>query len=409
MLSGTLQPSAVVVNNASTAYTLSGSGQLAGSTSLVKSGTGTLIVSNTNSYTGGTVVTGGTLRVANQSALGDASGTLTVNGGALDLSGNSVTTGGLSGTAGVITTTQPSTTANIVATTSGTNIYSGTIQDGAGTVGLTMNGNGTQILGGTNTFSGDTNVNSGTLKLTESSALSSSKEIKVTSGGTLDASALGVLAISSSQTLVDHGTFNGNLTLSGTLGGRGIITGAVIATSGATVAPGASTGILTLQNGFTLQSGAHLAIQIGGNIPGFGTDGTDGYDQLVVSGSTVKLGGDLQLSLTNPSFKPVLATNKNDLSNADRFVILLNNSGLPIDGQFSNETFTDANFPDYPNQAVNLDGQEFLLFYNTDASGAIGQGDSAALYGVVPEPGTWLLLLSGSGLLLGLRRFCSTR
>jgi len=44
-LSGSLQPGSVTVNNGSTAYTFGGSGQFGGSTSLLKSGTGTLTIS----------------------------------------------------------------------------------------------------------------------------------------------------------------------------------------------------------------------------------------------------------------------------------------------------------------------------------------------------------------------------
>ena len=406
-LSGTLQPGAITVDNSSTPYAFTGAGEIAGSSNLIKTGSGTLLIATSNTYTGGTVVTGGTLQIGNQNALGDAAGALTVNGGALDLSGYNASVGSLSGTTGVVSNTQSNAAVTLTTTTSGTSVYSGVIQDGAGTVSLTMNGTGTQVLGGTNAYTGVTGVNQGTLKVTGSSAIGSSKEIDIGSSGTLDASALVSLNIGVSQFLVDHGTLSGNLLVGGTLCGHGVITGSVDARSGSTVAPGASSGILTVQNGFTLGTGAHLAMQIGGRTAGFGTDGTDGYDQLIVSGPSITLAGDLQISLFNALFALQGVTTESDLAaSADRFVLILNNTGTAINGQFSNPTFTDPNFPNYANHAMTLDGREFLIFYNTDSEGDIGQGNSVTAYAVapVPEPSTWSMIVGSIGLLAASRR-----
>ncbi len=66
-LTGSLVPASVAVTNTN-AYTFSGTGNLAGATSLTKSGTGTLTLSNTsaNSYSGGTTINGGTRFVGNR-------------------------------------------------------------------------------------------------------------------------------------------------------------------------------------------------------------------------------------------------------------------------------------------------------------------------------------------------------
>ncbi|MBQ8516441.1 MAG: autotransporter-associated beta strand repeat-containing protein [Akkermansia sp.] len=77
-----------------TADTTSGSGghtitidsPLVGSGKLVKVGAGTLKLTATNTYSGGTTLNGGTLEVAAESALG--SGTLGITGGTLDVTGN---------------------------------------------------------------------------------------------------------------------------------------------------------------------------------------------------------------------------------------------------------------------------------------------------------------------------------
>jgi autotransporter-associated beta strand protein len=63
-------PQSVVFGNNAKSYNLTG-GPIAGSTSLVVSGGGQLTLSNTNSYTGGTIVSSGTLVVTNPAAIAD--------------------------------------------------------------------------------------------------------------------------------------------------------------------------------------------------------------------------------------------------------------------------------------------------------------------------------------------------
>lgn len=63
---------------------------LTGTGGLTKLGVGTLTLTGVNSYSGGTVVNGGTLRINNDAALGDVSGALTLNGGALQVTGNPI-------------------------------------------------------------------------------------------------------------------------------------------------------------------------------------------------------------------------------------------------------------------------------------------------------------------------------
>ena len=117
------------------------------SVALVKSGSGVLTLSGANTYTGGTTLTAGTLQAGSLSALGNA-GTLTVSGGLLDLHGNSITVGSLSGTAGTITdnsTIAGTSTLTVNQSTAAT--YTGVIQNG-GTrnVALTLAGTGPLTL-----------------------------------------------------------------------------------------------------------------------------------------------------------------------------------------------------------------------------------------------------------------------
>ncbi len=52
----------------------------AGVLTLVKSGVGTLTLSGINTYTGGTVLNAGTVRINNANSFGASTGTVTVNG-----------------------------------------------------------------------------------------------------------------------------------------------------------------------------------------------------------------------------------------------------------------------------------------------------------------------------------------
>ncbi len=133
-------------NNLTVSAPISGAGGLV----INGTGTGSVILSGANSYTGGTTVTAanagtGKLQLGSPTALGAATNALVTNAfGNLDLNGQSVTVGSLAGNGGTITnSTGASTfTVNQAATTT----YAGIITDGAGTVALVKNGPGTLIL-----------------------------------------------------------------------------------------------------------------------------------------------------------------------------------------------------------------------------------------------------------------------
>ncbi|MGN6369888.1 MAG: autotransporter-associated beta strand repeat-containing protein [Phycisphaerae bacterium] len=83
-ITGSNAPAAVTVNNSQGNYVFSGTGAISGATTLTKSGSSSLTIGNANTYTGGTIVSGGTVIVADSAALG--SGSLTIhNGGTVQL------------------------------------------------------------------------------------------------------------------------------------------------------------------------------------------------------------------------------------------------------------------------------------------------------------------------------------
>ena len=135
---------------------------------LTKSGSGTLTLSATNTFSGVTTVSSGTLKLNNNVAIQNSAFNPS-GAGVLDLSSaNTPTFGGLSGSGNY---TAP---ANVTGITlnpvSGSVTYSGNL-DGAIGMSLTKTGAGTQILSGSNTYTGTTTINGGTLQANHSSAL----------------------------------------------------------------------------------------------------------------------------------------------------------------------------------------------------------------------------------------------
>ncbi len=98
---GSINSTSAVTDNGVLAFNLSGSSTfskvISGSGNVSTLGPGTLILTASNTYSGGTTVGGGTLQVGNAAALGSTSGAATISSGVLDLHGFSLGVGGLSG------------------------------------------------------------------------------------------------------------------------------------------------------------------------------------------------------------------------------------------------------------------------------------------------------------------------
>jgi fibronectin-binding autotransporter adhesin len=87
-LAGTPQP-ALVTFNSSKNYTLGGIGSIAGTNKLIKTGSGTLTINNTNLYSGGTIISNSTVLPGNITANSAAWGTgpITLAGGTVQFNG----------------------------------------------------------------------------------------------------------------------------------------------------------------------------------------------------------------------------------------------------------------------------------------------------------------------------------
>ena len=128
---GSLSTSSVITNNATLVFKRSNTitqgtdfytGAISGSGPLIQAGTGTLILNTNNSYTGGTTISNGVLKLACDNAV-SSNGTVTVVSGAiLDLANYNQTLSNLAGS-GIITNLASGKTLTIT----GTNTFSGTI------------------------------------------------------------------------------------------------------------------------------------------------------------------------------------------------------------------------------------------------------------------------------------------
>jgi phospholipase C len=163
-LAAPVNPNGVTVSNTAN-YTIAGSGAISGYSSLFKQGNGALLLATTNSYSGATVISGGTLTLGAPSAVpgGPGAGNFSLNG-TLDLNGFSPTLNNLSG-AGTVDDLTAGGSPTLTLSNSTASTFDGLIQNSSGSVTLSKSGAGTLTLTGNNSFSGGTTIGSGTLQL----------------------------------------------------------------------------------------------------------------------------------------------------------------------------------------------------------------------------------------------------
>jgi autotransporter-associated beta strand protein len=254
--SGTLSTYTPTAINLTTGLTVNGAGNLAisgpisGAGSLTKSDGGVLTLSGNNTYTGTTTINAGTLMLGSDHVLGNATSTITLAGGCLDLWGysspenNSAWPSTDLGRAITITAAGGG-----LSNTDTTYVskYSGVISGSTGGL-LTKYGAGDLVLSGTNTYTGGTTINAGTLTMGSTQALGAStstatvtlaggclnmngknlsRPMSVTAGSTLantssTASTLTSTGVSMSNALTVNAV--GDLTISGKITGAGSLT-----------------------------------------------------------------------------------------------------------------------------------------------------------------------------------------
>jgi autotransporter-associated beta strand protein len=212
-LNTTVTPGNITVNNTLGNYVISGTGGIAGSGALTKSGNATLTLSTLNTYTGGTTISAGTLSFAN-GALGS---------GGITFSGSSTLQWNGTNTQDISSQIQPI-ASGVTATfdTQANNVTLASALSGMG--GIVKVGTGALTLAGNNAFSGGATLSSGQLNINNATALGSGTF--TINGGTIDNTSSGPISLTSNnaQTWGSDFTFVGSNSLN--LGAGAVTLGA---------------------------------------------------------------------------------------------------------------------------------------------------------------------------------------
>ena len=381
---------------------------------LLKTGTGTLTLSNTNAYSGYTAINAGTLIVTANGATGPATaaGIIVNPGGAFALSG-----GFHYNTAEPITINGNGPAGNGAIENIGGNnlLYANSISlAGSATIGsdagtLTIGGN---ISNGTNALTligaGGITVNGkilgqgGGVNLASAGGVTLAGSVALGAQGNLNDSSTGNDVISGvisgnqlsktgsgNLTLTKVNTFVGTATLSA---GNVIVDGSVLKSSGVTVtggtlagggalpatsvqsggffAPGDAIGSLSVGN-LTLAAGAIFVEQLGGSTPG------SQFNQAIIpAGKTLTLGGSTLNVTLAAGFVPTVG---------QQFTIIRNLGGSAVNGTFSQGSILTSGGLSFGISYTGGAGNDVVLTYlgqtSTVLTSSIGASTNAAVYG----------------------------
>jgi len=415
--------------------------------SLTKSSTGTVTLNGTNTYTGGTTLTSGTLQFNNSSALGTgavtlnatlsalANATLTNNmsvatAGTLRVgAGNTFTSSGVISGNGSITKNSQGTldlsSANSSSFSGGMKIDDGTVVVSAfGNSGSNsaLGTNGTIQLGAGTSVGGIRWV--GTADETTNKVIDFKSTTSTSSGGTITANGTGLaLTFTSNTTATGTGnkTFtlrgDGNINFSGVIANGANATISLTKSDAGIVTLGAANSYTgnTLVNAGTLlvngstSANSALTVSAPATLGGSGiingavlVNGTlsPGAAATVTLGSTLSLrsGSNIAFTLNSTSSKIAFASATDNLIGSGNATLALT-LGTGFDYNSSYTLF----------QNTTTDGCVFSGITGYDNSGYTANfadlgSDYALTFTAVPEPATWLLVLAGLGVFIVMRR-----
>jgi autotransporter-associated beta strand protein len=413
--------------------------QIAGNDGLTKEGSGTLILSGANTYSGITDLRAGLLLIGNSFALGTS--TLNLSGGTIGASAaaqdlpNTVNINANTSIGGSVDITfsgnisKPGSSRTLTVNNTGTTTFSGStltlgssgsdltfnitgggviiassVRNGSGNNGLIKNGSGSLTLSGNNTFSGGLSVLAGTVVLGSDTA-GGSGTISFSSGVTV-AGAGGNRIISNNLSIGGNITFSGtSLTFSDSfnLGGPRTFTventttmiGRISGSGNSLTKSGDGTLILTASNTFggssstfTINSGTvafghnnaggnsgNTLVLNGGRIEGYADARVLPYILTIAGNSTI--GGSQNLTFTGPV---------NHAGGANTLTV--NNTGLTT---FSGSTFSLANANMVGTLTMNVSGASGGVVINNVLQNGTGSGADSLV-----KTGAGTLTLGGS-------------
>lgn len=408
-------------------------GVVSGGYGLFKSGSGTLVLANNNTFTGSVAVEGGVLRlegtnsyagstsvlwgtlVAASDSLPGLNGALGSDTTAVNLGADSAlyeyvgagdaalliegnhtlgrdialaagdfpktlgageTGAGGATFSGAVTFAATSTNIHLKAAGAADKlIFTGAISGGATTGVVTLDGAGTVVYSGAEkTYGNRTTVASGALVIDEGTAFTGA----------------GAVAVSSGARLVVNGTLGGGGTLAldhATVSGSGTISRAFALASGSVISPG-SDGIGTLHTASQTWGGGAFKLEISSTAPGAGA----GSDLVAITGS---------LSLTADAATPfTLSLSSLTLAGGAGAV-----DGFDAGADYS-WTFltTTGGITGFDSQAFRVDAGGFLGAGGGSFSVSRSGNDLTLHYAAVPEPSTWALLATAAASLAMVRR-----
>jgi len=277
-----------------------------GTATLTKAGATTLTLTGTNTYSGGTNLSGGTLSLASAGALGTI-GTISFQGGALQATAANTTD----------YSTRFSTAAGqayVIDTNGQAVTWAAALSSSGGT--LTKNGNGTLTLSGANSYTGKTLINAGTLAVAADAGLGAAPAGTVAdqltiNGGTLQPTATfstsanrGVSIGASGGTVTDNAGVGFNIT-------------SPLAGSGALTKTGA--GALTLSNSLSTFTGTYTVT--GGRL-GVNADLALGPAPTSFVANDITLNGGIFMNMTQATSDTGFAAGFTVTLNANRGITL---------------------------------------------------------------------------------------